>query len=63
MKEKGRIHGFGSQLREVEVQPPSMGDDQPVERQIEYVVKEHLEMTYPGICDSNSSNEVKNNHS
>jgi hypothetical protein len=32
MKEKGRIHGFGSQLREVEIKPPSMSDDQPVER-------------------------------
>lgn len=33
-------------------------EGEPLERQVEYHVKEHLEMTYPGICSSDESNEI-----
>ena len=50
MKEKGRLFGFSSQLKEHLISSTNNEDGEPVERQVEYLVKEHLEMTYPGIC-------------
>jgi hypothetical protein len=50
MKEKGRLFGFSSYLKEHLISTKNDADGEPVERQVEYLVKEHLEMTYPGIC-------------
>ena len=52
LKEKGRLFGFSSQLREHLIMNKITDEGEPVERQVEYHVKEHLEMTYPGICCS-----------
>ena len=50
MKEKGRLFGFSSYLKEHLISSKNNADGEPVERQVEYLVREHLEMTYPGIC-------------
>lgn len=50
MKEKGRLFGFSCNLKEHLISSKSNSEGEPVERQVEYLVKEHLEMTYPGIC-------------
>lgn len=50
MKEKGRLFGFSSHLKEHLISSKNDSNGEPVERQVEYLVKEHLEMTYPGIC-------------
>jgi len=52
MKEKGRLFGFSCNLKEHLISSKSNSQGEPVERQVEYLVKEHLEMTYPGICSS-----------
>ena len=57
MKEKGRLFGFSSYLKEHLISSKSNENGEPVERQVEYLVKEHLEMTYPGICSPNPAPE------
>jgi len=57
MKEKGRLFGFSSYLKEHLISSKSNENGEPVERQVEYLVKKHLEMTYPGICSPNPAPE------
>lgn len=60
MKEKGRLFGFSSHLKEHLISTKSNDEGEPEERQVEYLVKEHLEMTYPGICSQSDSDGLCN---